>query len=1377
MMNKNIKKYAKNTLICYLALLTGCSSNIDIIDNSSVREVRTKNPIEKEKENTNLPTMDLKERYNDKSVVNKISDKKYINNDFLESKNTNTSRNKTGNEKDLNSMAIGLANDETTDYIQNWFSQKHMTAEVAIGAGENGIKTGSFDLLVPLYDKEKDLFFTQLGARRSNRFTEDYRNTVNIGVGYRHTLDKWLLGVNTFYDKDITGSNERVGLGLEAWTDYLKLSGNSYIRLSDWQQSKAIEDYQERPANGWDAKAEAYLPQYPQLGGKIMYEQYYGDEVGLFGSSSRQKDPNATTLGLSYTPVPLISMSTDYRQGQNGISETSVRLGLNLQLGVSMKKQLSSDELVSSRMLSNMRYNLVSRNNEIVLDFKKNETGYINLPASLVGNANDTIMFPIMVTGEVKNISWVGTASPYTRVYGGSAMASIILPPYNQSGINVYTLKAVGTDKYGKVIESNVMNISVEINKITVESSSPKVIANGKDLAEFTATLSKNNLKVVNSDIQWNIQGNATVVHQDSKTNENGQASISLNSSAVNEITVIASDSSGAKAQSVVQFYSNEDDAKISDITLNQDIAYADGVSLVTLKAQVNDKEGKKVGAGITVNWSATLGTLSDLSSKTDADGYATITLKSNKIGNSKVVASTKNSTYETIVNFEEPQSASARVTTITSSEGIAYANGVSKISLTALVVDKNNKPLGAGIPVNWSTTLGILSINKTETDENGKALVTITSIQAGNGIVKAFTDKGAAEINVVFNTVPSVESKVSNITSSSKVVHADGITYITLTALVINEDGKPVGAGIPVNWTTTLGNLSNEKSETDADGKAVIYITSKNVGNATVKAITGNSSSETNITFDEAPVIENKITITSDKDSVDADGVSKVTISVVIKDVNDKPVSGVDVNWSKDIADVQLSSEKTVTDNEGKTSIQVLSGKTKGTLSITATTKNGISKKEIILSEPKISASSIDLSTDRNTLSADGESFANLIATLKDANGKSLPAGIEIEWTTDNGTLSNAKTITDNNGQSKNIITTSDKAGISTVTVKSGNISKPISIMFEPESLEIFSMSESINTIKADGIEETVISALVKDGNGNNVGSGFKVKFESDFGRFAQLSNSYALTDNSGVASITFKGILAGQATIFASIDNTLAFKTINVSLAPITEYTTTLSIDKTRIRSNGLEKARIVAHVKNNDGTPAKNIKLQLIAEQGILSSYSGITNSNGDYEVDFSSIEEGTSSIIAIANGSSQEKAAFTSIEVFDSGKENQSYNLILDGSKNIYAEDNSENYDSVYGTINVILRDKENNPIVGKEILIECISGSSCLSNDGTSVMEPVRLITNSRGQVKSDYRRVKNDRSGDLIFRASLVEDDSLYKIFNVSQRGLPDGLN
>ncbi|MFO6427880.1 inverse autotransporter beta domain-containing protein [Escherichia coli] len=66
--------------------------------------------------------------------------------------------------------------------------------------------------------------------------------------------------------------------------------------------SPTVTDYDERPADGWDIRAEGWLPAYPQLGGKLVYQQYYGNEVALFGESERQKNPHAITAGVTWTP-------------------------------------------------------------------------------------------------------------------------------------------------------------------------------------------------------------------------------------------------------------------------------------------------------------------------------------------------------------------------------------------------------------------------------------------------------------------------------------------------------------------------------------------------------------------------------------------------------------------------------------------------------------------------------------------------------------------------------------------------------------------------------------------------------------------------------------------------------------------------------------------------------------------------------------------------------------------------------------------------------------------------------------------------------------------------------------------------------------------
>ncbi|MDB5774590.1 MAG: putative invasin [Herbaspirillum sp.] len=186
-------------------------------------------------------------------------------------------------------------------YLQDWLAGQGGSARVSLDLSDQfGLRSGALDVLVPLKEDEHRLMFTQLGMRKN-----DGQITLNAGLGQRHFKEKWMFGYNAFYDRNISEGHSRVGIGAEAWTDFLKLSSNVYKRLSDWRQSRRHTDYDARPADGFDINLEGYLPRYPQWGGKLGYEQYFGNEVALFGFESRQRNPHAINFGVSYrSPSP-----------------------------------------------------------------------------------------------------------------------------------------------------------------------------------------------------------------------------------------------------------------------------------------------------------------------------------------------------------------------------------------------------------------------------------------------------------------------------------------------------------------------------------------------------------------------------------------------------------------------------------------------------------------------------------------------------------------------------------------------------------------------------------------------------------------------------------------------------------------------------------------------------------------------------------------------------------------------------------------------------------------------------------------------------------------------------------------------------------------
>ncbi len=99
-------------------------------------------------------------------------------------------------------------------------------------------------------------FFSQHTLHRT-----DERTQINNGLGWRHFTPTWLSGINFFFDHDLSRYHSRAGIGAEYWRDYLKLSSNGYLRLTNWRSAPELDnDYEARPANGWDVRAEGWLP-------------------------------------------------------------------------------------------------------------------------------------------------------------------------------------------------------------------------------------------------------------------------------------------------------------------------------------------------------------------------------------------------------------------------------------------------------------------------------------------------------------------------------------------------------------------------------------------------------------------------------------------------------------------------------------------------------------------------------------------------------------------------------------------------------------------------------------------------------------------------------------------------------------------------------------------------------------------------------------------------------------------------------------------------------------------------------------------------------------------------------------------------------------
>ncbi|WP_205634244.1 inverse autotransporter beta domain-containing protein, partial [Photorhabdus australis] len=326
------------------------------------------------------------------------------------------------------------------------------------------LTSGSIDLFYPLYDRDDRLFFGQVGARRS-----DGRNIVNLGIGQRYFQGDWALGYNTFYDTQISGNaHQRLGFGLEYWRDYLYLSANGYFGLTDWYSSSELDGYAERAANGYDIRAQGWLPAYPQLSGKLKFEQYFGDDIALLNHQNHYKDPYALTVGLEYTPIKLISLGIDRTFSHRGKDDTKVNLSFNYQLGEPLSQQIDPTTAPVRRTLADNRYHLVERNNNIVLKHRERAQLSLNLPTELSGFGGERKLINFSFNGKyrLKHIQWDDSA---LRARGGRIIALsndsyvVQFPNYSSQQSNHLTISAVAHDEQGNVSNSSEMGVLINV--------------------------------------------------------------------------------------------------------------------------------------------------------------------------------------------------------------------------------------------------------------------------------------------------------------------------------------------------------------------------------------------------------------------------------------------------------------------------------------------------------------------------------------------------------------------------------------------------------------------------------------------------------------------------------------------------------------------------------------------------------------------------------------------------------------------------------------------------------------------------------------------------------------------------------------------------
>ncbi|MVY20001.1 inverse autotransporter adhesin IatC, partial [Escherichia coli] len=1173
------------------------------------------------------------------------------------------------------SMARGWvassASAQATDWLSRWG-----TARVSLGVDEDfSLKSSSFEFLHPWYETPDNLVFSQHTLHRT-----DDRTQTNHGIGWRYFTPSWMSGVNMFIDHDLTRYHTRTGMGVEYWRDYLKLSGNGYLRLSNWRSAPELDhDYEARPANGWDLRAEGWLPAWPQLGGKLVYEQYYGDEVALFGKDERQNDPHAITAGLSYTPVPLISFSAEQRQGKQGENDTRIGMELTLQPGHSLQKQLDPAEVAARRSLVGSRYDLVDRNNNIVLEYRKKELVRLTLTDPLKGKPGEvkSLVSSLQTKYALKgyDIEAASLQSAGGKVAVSGKVIQVTIPPYRFTAMpetdNTYPIAVTAEDSKGNFSRREESMVVVEKPTLSLADSTLSVdlqilLADGKSTSMLTYTARDSSGKPIpGMTLKTQAKGLQDFALSEWKDNGNGTYTQIVTAGKTSGALSLMPQFNGddiAKTPALIAIVANTASRADSTIETDQD-NYVAGKPIV-VKVTLRDDNGN----GVTGRKELLKQAVKVDNTKADAvsawteesEGIYKASYTAHLIGD-KLTAQltmpgwqTKHSDAFSIAGDKDTAKIAAMQ--ITANNAVARRDH-NTVAVTVRDVHQN---LLQGQNVTFTVVNGAAVFADPNggivtTDKDGIASVNLASDQAVNSLIKAEINGSSQSVEVSFIT-----GDISQLTS---IIKTDDVSYtaggkIKVSVTLMDEQKNLVkgmasllaGSGV-VEVSGTDKNETGNWSE-ESDGVYTTTRTAKIAGDrhyATLKLSTWSSAQQSDAyAIRESGAVLAYSSIVTDKTTYTAGGAIKVTVT--LKDSYENLVGGQRdaINQAIQLPNTKAESIAWNEDQKGiytATYTALLPGTGLKAQLQMSDWASALTSNDYSISGDAASAQivAMQVTTGNPDVLANGSDRHTVNVRVEDQFGNVLPEQ------TVTFTVTKGAAVFANAGQSADIRTdahgmaevdlSSTVADASTVEAKvnQSSDSKTVNFVADVSTAQIADLVVIKDGSEADGSTANTLRVRVTDAFGNAL-DGQTVSVLADNGATVAPT---VITGPDGTVEISVTSQTAGVSAVTASINNSSLSQSVMFIADVRTAKIADLVVTRDSSVADGTTANTLRARVTDAFGNALNGQTVSVLADNGATVAPTVTTQPDGTVEISVTSQTAGVSTVTASINNSSQSR----------------------------------------------------------------------------------------------------------------------------------------
>ncbi len=1044
-----------------------------------------------------------------------------------------------------------------------------------------------------------------------------------------------------------------------------------------------------------------------------------------------------------------MTFSAEQRQGKQGENDTRFAVDFTWQPGSAMQKQLDPNEVAARRSLAGSRYDLVDRNNNIVLEYRKKELVRLTLTDPVTGKSGEvkSLVSSLQTKYALKGYNVEATA---LEAAGGKVVTTgkdilVTLPGYRFTSTpetdNTWPIEVTAEDVKGNFSNREQSMVVVQAPALSQKDSSVSLSTQTLSAdSHSTATLTfiahdAAGNPVIGLVLSTRHEGVQDITLSDWKDNGDGSYTQVLTTGAMSGTLTLMPQLNGvdaAKAPAVVNIISVSSSRTHSSIKIDKDRYLSGNPIEVTVELRdENDKPVKEqkqqlntavsidnVKPGVTTDWKET------------ADGVykATYTAYTKGSGlTAKLLMQNWNEDLHTAGFIIDANPQSAKIATLSASNNGVLANENAANTVSVNVADEGSNPINdhtvTFAVLNGSAT-SFNNQNTAKTDVNGLATFDLKSSKQEDNTVEVTLENGVKQTLIVSFVGDSSTAQVDLQKSKNEVV-ADGNDSATMTATVRDAKGNLLN---DVKVTFNVNSAEAKLSQTEVnshDGIATATLTSLKNGDYRVTASVSSGSQanqQVNFIGDQSTAA---LTLSVPSGDITVTNTAPQHMTATLQDKNGNPLKDKEITFTvpNDVASRFSISNggKGMTDSNG-VAIASLTGTLAGTHMITARLANSnVSDTQPMTFVADKDSAVVVLQTSKAEIIGNGVDETTLTATVKDPFDNVVKNLSVVFRTSPADTQLSLNTRNTNENGIAEVTLKGTVLGVHTaeaILLNGNRDTKTVNIAPDTSNAQV-TLNIPAQQVVTNNSDSVQLTATVKDPSNHPV-AGITVNFtmpQDVAANFTLENNGIAITQANGEAHVTLKGKKAGTHTVTATLGNNNASDAQPVTfVADKDSAVVVLQTSKAEIIGNGVDETTLTATVKD----PFDNIVIDLPVTFSTnpadtqLSQSTSNTNDSGVAEVTLKGTVLGVHTAEAtLPNGNNDTKTVNIAPDA-----SNAQVTLNIPAQQVV-----TNNSDSVQLTATV--KDPSNHPVAGITVnftMPQDVAANFTLENNGIAITQ-------------------------------------------------------